>query len=225
MIDYTWQIQNLEVQKSLNDLQNVVLTISWTLFGREGSVLSKISGSTQLSAPNTSEFIPYDQLDHNTLLSWITANTDVEVLKTQIAQEVDALKSQGTFLVDYRVRPQTTATDIPLDELKQKKIQYLQQKCMFDIGTGATSNALGRVVKYPCTVVEQITIARCAQFGGMITCTENDKKTWIFHTVEQAQMVLETVHNHIDSCYTKLKNLSDAVDLADTPAALETITW
>lgn len=91
-ITYTWNFGPLECIPSLDGLSNVVQTIHWRYVGTDGTHMASVYGSLTVPPPaNTSNFIPYANLDINTVTTWVVSelgNTQVESYQTNIATQI-----------------------------------------------------------------------------------------------------------------------------------------
>ena len=78
MIDYTWTVTAMEAYSDVDDLQDVVFSVSWTMTGEwlsEDSSLYSASamGITAIELPSNPDgsFTPYDELTELQVLGWV----------------------------------------------------------------------------------------------------------------------------------------------------------
>ena len=89
----TITIQNLQVKPSFDGLTNVVETILYrvtdtvTLNGNEHEVTG--GGVARLANPNPAEFTPFESLTEATVISWVTANEDIDTLVARLANNLE----------------------------------------------------------------------------------------------------------------------------------------
>ena len=55
---------------------DTVYVVEWTLTATEGSDSVDIQGSTQLEAPNSSNFTAFGSLTHDVVKGWVTSHSD-----------------------------------------------------------------------------------------------------------------------------------------------------
>ena len=55
---------------------DTVYVVEWNLTATEGSDSVDIQGSTQLEAPNSSNFTAFGSLTHDTVKGWVTSHSD-----------------------------------------------------------------------------------------------------------------------------------------------------
>jgi len=73
-ITYTWKLTSLKKYENYQDTDHVVFQTYWKKIGTdENGVQGEFSGATPLDVTNlnTDNFVPYDQLTEETILSWI----------------------------------------------------------------------------------------------------------------------------------------------------------
>jgi len=75
---YTWQFPALEVTKQEGDYTDVVYTIHWRLKGVDQTTSHSIElyGAQSVAPynPDSSSFIPYDQLTKETVTGWVAGS-------------------------------------------------------------------------------------------------------------------------------------------------------
>ena len=224
MINYSWLITNVELQKQENILQNVVITINWTLTASEGNYKTRESGTTNLQPPDPNNFIDYQNLTNDILVSWIAANENVPLLKKGLAEKIAEMESQPTIFVNFPGAVQTPAEE----SFMQQKIyvkQRLQASYNSELMLGITSAALGQQHTYRCLPAEQGYVQMAAQFGGLLLCELDG--VWLYrqHTIDQAKQVLQKMWQHIQNLQQRLQTLMSAVDAAITENEVNGIVW
>ena len=96
----TITITELQCRPSVNELTNVVASISWTVAdtvtvnGTEYPV--SCGGSTQVGDPNPEEFTPYEQLTEQIVATWVETNTDLDGLVAKLGEQIAASVAPST---------------------------------------------------------------------------------------------------------------------------------
>jgi len=225
MINYSWLITNLELQKQDDILQNVVITINWTLTASEGNYKTRESGTTNLRSPDPNHFIDYQNLTNDILVSWIAANENVPSLKQQLADKIAEMQSEPTVFVNFPGAVQTPAQEDSLLQHKTYIKQRLQASYNSELMLGITSVTLGKQHTYRCSPAEQGYVQLATQFGGSIMCELDG--VWLYrpHTIDQAKQVLQKMWQHIQSLQQQLQTLHALVDAATTEDEVNAVVW
>lgn len=88
MTNYTWTISSLETAPKEGQLIDVVKIVHWRYKGVDGDYSAEVYSSFACSAPNPSDFTPYDQITEPMAIEWLEAGLDVESLKANIAAQI-----------------------------------------------------------------------------------------------------------------------------------------
>lgn len=97
MEDFRFRIHGVEQIKSVNGLDNVIVSVAWTYYlflnTEERRAMRSLSGTLSLDIPETSEgFVPVENINANTIIGWVENALDVpamqERLRFLIAQEM-----------------------------------------------------------------------------------------------------------------------------------------
>lgn len=105
MLNFSWNINYLKVKKESNGLQNLVIEIGFYPYGSNGSL--SIFGENmviRLSEPDNNNFIPYENLDENTVLNWIFSKIDKASIEQQLQNKFD---ENNSVLIVEKVLPWT----------------------------------------------------------------------------------------------------------------------
>lgn len=76
-VEWSWAIRRVSVKKSSDNLLNVITSATWLLEAEYIDVESKeqyvkgYADVTELSAPDENNFIGYDQITNDVVVSWI----------------------------------------------------------------------------------------------------------------------------------------------------------
>jgi hypothetical protein len=87
-IDYNWVVHELEVAPVQGDLLNVITTIYWALKASDGTNVAVARGSANLSQPNPSDFVAFEDVSKEWALQNVAAQVDVENVKRGLAQRL-----------------------------------------------------------------------------------------------------------------------------------------
>ena len=69
---YKWTITMLECVPNDNGLENIVQTIRWKFSGDDSVNCAEITGVTPIAQPNTTNFIQYNSLTEEQVITWLT---------------------------------------------------------------------------------------------------------------------------------------------------------
>lgn len=224
MINYTWLVTNLELKKQEDLLQNVVITVNWTLTASDGEYRSREFGATKLPAADPNSFIDFPNLTNNTLINWIVENENVDSLKQKLADKIAAMHSEPTVFVNFADAGQTPAQST-LEQQKNYAKLRLQANYNSELMKGVTSTALGTPHTYRCLPDEITNIQLAAQFGGLLLCATDE--VWLYqqHTANEASIVLSAIWQQIQTLQQKLQTLSNNVDAATSEEQINAIVW
>ena len=90
MINYTWKVESFLCVPEQNNMENVVVTVYWSVTGTEDNVSRKITNATKIQFNQSNTFIPFDELTENTVLGWIY-DTLGQKKKNEIEQQLAVL--------------------------------------------------------------------------------------------------------------------------------------
>ena len=115
-----------------------------------------------------------------------------------------------------------------LEELKQDKLRELDQWAQATITAGFVSEALGAPHRYSSQLEDQINLLGAAIAGVDLdyVCTDAaGVKAARRHTAAQIRKVYEDGLAHKASCIYRYHRLAARVEQADSPEALQSISW
>ena len=82
---YNWKINALDAKVSVDDVENVVYTVHWSLMAtseNEEHTVSNIgTHSVEYDADN---FVPYEDLTEEIVIGWLEDALDVDLMKARI---------------------------------------------------------------------------------------------------------------------------------------------
>lgn len=89
MNTYTWNITSVMVIPSENDVQNVVKKVDYTVTGvSETGISESILGSVLFDTVNYDNFTPFNELNKDTILSWLQGMLNVENIQAQVDEKI-----------------------------------------------------------------------------------------------------------------------------------------
>lgn len=91
-ITYTWTISALDCKVSEEGMSDVVQTVHWRYRGTdENGVTYETYSATPVPTPNPEAFIPYPDLDLDTVTGWLESILDMEEIQAKIATQIDLI--------------------------------------------------------------------------------------------------------------------------------------
>jgi hypothetical protein len=91
MIEYTWNIAQMDAYPEYAGNTEVVFNVHWTLSGAEGTYLGSTYGSQILTLDPEAVFIPYQDLTLEQVVGWVKAAmgpNQVEFLEQKINDQI-----------------------------------------------------------------------------------------------------------------------------------------
>lgn len=116
---YTWKIAALEAYTTQSSYTDVVYNIHWRYNAATGSYSTEIYGVQRVEPfnPDSSSFIPYDQLTSDIVIGWLTGSLGEEGLGRLTAsldtQLENLMKPQSVILNPPWSNPEPTPTPQP----------------------------------------------------------------------------------------------------------------
>jgi len=94
---YNWIFNNQSFQcaKTLDGLTNVIEMIHWQYEATDGNISGVIAGCNGFAAPISEDFIPYEELTKEEIISWLEAANDMEQLNAAADHEYTQIKNAG----------------------------------------------------------------------------------------------------------------------------------
>ena len=91
---YNWIFNENSFQcaKSLNGLENVIECIHWQYEAKDGDIAGVIAGCNGFLAPTSEDFIKFEDLTKEQIISWLEAANDVEQLQASAEHELNQIK-------------------------------------------------------------------------------------------------------------------------------------
>ena len=89
MNTYTWNITSVMVIPSENDVQNVVKKVVYTVTGvSETGISESVLGSVLFDNVNYDNFTPFNELNKDTIVSWLQGMLNVENIQAQVDEKI-----------------------------------------------------------------------------------------------------------------------------------------
>lgn len=94
---YNWIFndQSFQCAKSLDKLKNVVECIHWQYESTDGTTSGVITGCNGFTAPTSKDFIPFEDLTQEEVISWLEEANDMEQLNAAADHEYNQVKNAG----------------------------------------------------------------------------------------------------------------------------------
>ena len=91
MNTYTWKINAVDCYTSKDGLEKVAYNVHWSFFATDGENNASTIGVQSVGEPNPDNFVPFDQLTEEQVVSWITASMDVEQMQANLDKQIEDL--------------------------------------------------------------------------------------------------------------------------------------
>lgn len=84
-----WDVTEMNCIPAKNGNENIVINVHWRCFGQDGDYVSSVYGTCGLPE-NEENFIPYDQLTKEMVLSWVwsSGSVDKEAVENSVNQQI-----------------------------------------------------------------------------------------------------------------------------------------
>lgn len=92
---YNWIFneQSFECVKSLDGLENVIQCIHWKYEVSDETISGSVIGCNGFQAPTSEDFIPFEQLTKDEVISWLEEANDMEQLNLAVEHEYNQIKN------------------------------------------------------------------------------------------------------------------------------------
>ena len=91
MANYKWVINAVDCYTTKDGLEKVAYNVHWSYFATEGEHTASMIGVQSVGEPNQDNFVPFDQLTEEQVVSWITASMDVEQMQLNLDKQIEEL--------------------------------------------------------------------------------------------------------------------------------------
>ena len=94
MITYSWNINRMYTKPSLNSLTNVIHIVDWSYIGTdEDNNKAYMQMPTPLPEPSDENFIPYNSITKEMVISWLESILNIEDLQQGIINKIENIKN------------------------------------------------------------------------------------------------------------------------------------
>lgn len=91
-MEYKINITRLEYIPTYNTYEKVVNRVYWNYEAIKGSIVTGIGGSTDLTPPK-SIFVPFDNLQEDIVIGWISGSLDIDNLQSTLNNSIDNIEN------------------------------------------------------------------------------------------------------------------------------------
>lgn len=89
---YNWKINALDAKVSVDDVQNVVYTVHWSLIATSENGEHTVSNiGTHGVEYDADNFVPYENLTEAIVIGWLEAGLNVESIKAGLDAQIEKL--------------------------------------------------------------------------------------------------------------------------------------
>jgi hypothetical protein len=95
-ITYTFNITNINCYSEYESKQNLAFNVWWNYVGVDEEYTSNVIGNTIIPYDSNTDYVPYEQLTQEMVMSWIEQYTDPQVIieaQTQIESKINEFKN------------------------------------------------------------------------------------------------------------------------------------
>lgn len=93
MKNYTWKINAVDCYTSKDGLEKVAYNVHWSYFATEGEHTASMIGVQSVGEPNPDNFVAFEDLTEDDVISWIEAAMDVEQMQANLDKQIEDLVS------------------------------------------------------------------------------------------------------------------------------------
>jgi hypothetical protein len=91
-MEYKINITRLEYIPTYNTYEKVVNKVYWNYEATKGIISTGIGGSTELTPPE-SIFVPFDNLQEDIVVGWISGSLDINNLQSTLNNSIDNIEN------------------------------------------------------------------------------------------------------------------------------------
>jgi hypothetical protein len=97
MSNLTFKIKNLEVLPWQNDMTNVIKTVHYSAILTDKEHSAELIGSINLKTPEPYQFINYNDLSEELVISWIKPCLDLVSIENSLASKLNSIKNPTIY--------------------------------------------------------------------------------------------------------------------------------
>lgn len=93
-LQFSWNVTHMKVLTSLNALEDVVVEVNIYPYATDGT--NSIFGDelvVELAAPNTADFVSYNNLTNDTVASWVFSKIDKASIEAQLTEKFNKINN------------------------------------------------------------------------------------------------------------------------------------
>lgn len=91
MNTYTWKINAVDCYTTKDGLEKVAYNVHWSYFATNGEHTASMIGVQSIGEPNPDNFVAFEDLTEEQVVSWIEAAMDVEQMKANLDKQIEDL--------------------------------------------------------------------------------------------------------------------------------------
>ena len=91
MNNYTWRINAVDCYTSKDGLEKVAYNVHWSYFATNGEHTASMIGVQSIGEPNPDNFVAFEDLTEDDVISWISAAMDVEQMQANLDKQIEDL--------------------------------------------------------------------------------------------------------------------------------------
>ena len=91
MNNYTWRINAVDCYTSKDGLEKVAYNVHWSYFATNGEHTASMIGVQSVGEPNPDNFVAFEDLTEDDVISWISASMDVEQMQANLDKQIEDL--------------------------------------------------------------------------------------------------------------------------------------
>lgn len=90
---FNWVINALDCKVKEDNLTDVVYNVHWRYVATKGEIVVDTYGSTSVDRPSEEDFIPYDKLTEEIVVSWLEQSLDVEAMQKSLTEQIELIEN------------------------------------------------------------------------------------------------------------------------------------
>ena len=91
MNNYTWRINAVDCYTSKDGLEKVAYNVHWSYFATNGEHTASMIGVQSIGEHNPDNFVAFEDLTEDDVISWIEAAMDVEQMQANLDKQIEDL--------------------------------------------------------------------------------------------------------------------------------------
>lgn len=91
MNNYTWRINAVDCYTSKDGLEKVAYNVHWSYFATNGEHTASMIGVQSIGEPNPDNFVAFEDLTEDDVISWISASMDLEQMQVNLDKQIEDL--------------------------------------------------------------------------------------------------------------------------------------